>query len=265
MIKLTALPCLCVDVFAGTDEIRPGGEELNFAVHAARFQDVDVTLLGVIGNDRYGEAIRQALEGKGIHTEHIRVTKEYPTANNMTYLTEEGDRYYKEDSWNGKVLDAFFIEEEEKNILCSSDVVVTHYETATFQTIIELKKTADFKLAVDFDVHRDFDVIEQYCPYIDFFMISGAEEFLPVFRKFSEKYDGLFNMTLNKAGSVTYFHGQEYRVQAEPVEEIVDTTGCGDSYHAGFVCDYMQSGDILHAMKTGSKIAAQTLTHLGGF
>ena len=30
-IKLTALPCICADVFDGTDIIRPGGEALNFA------------------------------------------------------------------------------------------------------------------------------------------------------------------------------------------------------------------------------------------
>ena len=30
-IKLTALPCICADVFYGTEIIRPGGEALNFA------------------------------------------------------------------------------------------------------------------------------------------------------------------------------------------------------------------------------------------
>ena len=34
-IKLTALPCICADVFYGTEIIRPGGEALNFAAHAS--------------------------------------------------------------------------------------------------------------------------------------------------------------------------------------------------------------------------------------
>ena len=38
MINLVALPCLCVDVFDGTDELRAGGEALNFAVHASKFE-----------------------------------------------------------------------------------------------------------------------------------------------------------------------------------------------------------------------------------
>ena len=37
-IKLTALPCICADVFYGTDMIRPGGEALNFAAHASYFK-----------------------------------------------------------------------------------------------------------------------------------------------------------------------------------------------------------------------------------
>lgn len=264
-MRITALPCLCVDVFDGTDVIRPGGEELNFAVHAARFQDMDVTLLGVVGKDRYGDVILNAIEGRNIDSRYLRLDEHHMTANNMTYLTEEGDRYYKDDSWNGKILDAFSLTDQEIDIIRNSDVVFTHYDTSCFHEIIGLQKKYKFRLAVDFDVTRDFETIEEYCPYIEFFMISGSEEYLHIFKEFSEKYDGLFNMTLAKEGSVTYYHGKEYRVKADYVEEIVDTTGCGDSYHAGFVCAYLESGEILKAMATGSKIAAKTLTHYGGF
>ena len=41
MINLVALPCLCVDVFDGTDELRAGGEALNFAVHSSRFEEIE--------------------------------------------------------------------------------------------------------------------------------------------------------------------------------------------------------------------------------
>ena len=81
----------------------------------------------------------------------------------------------------------------------------------------------------------------------------------------SNKYRCLFNVSLAERGSVTYFNGQEYRVQAVKVESIIDTTGCGDSYHAGFVCSYMLENDIKKAMNVGSEIAAETLKHYGGF
>ena len=44
MINLVALPCLCVDVFDGTDELRAGGEALNFAVHASKFEEFNVSI-----------------------------------------------------------------------------------------------------------------------------------------------------------------------------------------------------------------------------
>ena len=264
-IRLTALPCLCADVFYGTDTIRPGGEALNFAAHASRFGDIDVTLLGVVGKDKYAEAIMEAISKLDIDKSHIRIDERYPTANNMTYLTESGDRYYKDDSWNGKILDNLVLNDTEIKVLSESDVVFVHFWASCFSQVIELKKTFGFKLAVDFDVYRDFSDMERYAPYVDFFMISGSEELLPRFRELSDKYPCLFNMSLAEHGSVTYFNGQEFRVQAVKVENIIDTTGCGDSYHAGFVCSYMLGNDIEKAMNVGSEIAAETLKHYGGF
>ena len=264
-IRLTALPCLCADVFYGTDTIRPGGEALNFAAHASRFRDIDVTLLGVVGKDKYAEVIMEAISKLNIDKSHIRIDERYPTANNMTYLTESGDRYYKDDSWNGKILDNLVLNDTEIKVLSESDVVFVHFWASCFSQVIELKKTLGFKLAVDFDVYRDFSDMERYAPYVDFFMISGSEELLPRFRELSDKYPCLFNMSLAEHGSVTYFNGQEFRVQAVKVENIIDTTGCGDSYHAGFVCSYMLGNDIEEAMNVGSEIAAETLKHYGGF
>lgn len=264
-IRLTALPCLCADVFYGTDTIRPGGEALNFAAHASRFRDIDVTLLGVVGKDKYAEAIMEAISKLDIDKSHIRIDERYPTANNMTYLTVSGDRYYKDDSWNGKILDNLVLNDTEIKVLSESDVVFVHFWASCFSQVIELKKTLGFKLAVDFDIYRDFSDMERYAPYVDFFMISGSEELLPRFRELSDKYPCLFNMSLAEHGSVTYFNGQEFRVQAVKVENIIDTTGCGDSYHAGFVCSYMLGNDIEKAMNVGSEIAAETLKHYGGF
>ena len=264
-IKLTALPCLCVDVFDGTDIIRPGGEALNFAAHASRFRSINVTLLGVVGNDKYAEVIMDSISELNIDKTHIRVDKRYPTANNKTYLTAEGDRYYKANSWNGRILDDIILNDTEIKIISESDVIFVHFWASCFSQVIELKKTYGFKLAVDFDVYRDFDVMEKFSPFVDFFMISGSEEYLPQFKKLSYKYECLFNISLAERGSVTYYKGKEFKAKAVKVDTVIDTTGCGDSYHAGFVCSYILEKDIEKAMSVGSEIAAETLMHYGGF
>ena len=151
-IKLTALPCICADVFYGTEIIRPGGEALNFAAHASHFKDIDVTLLGVVGKDKYAEAIMDSISKLDIDKNHIRIDERYQTANNMTYLTESGDRYYKDDSWNGEILDNIVLNDNEIKILSRSDVVFVHFWASCFSQVVELKETLGFKLAVDFDV-----------------------------------------------------------------------------------------------------------------
>lgn len=265
MINLVALPCLCVDIFDGTNEMYAGGEALNFAVHASRFQEVHVSLIGAVGQDSYADCIMDSISDKRIDVSHIRVEKGKVTANNRTYLTPDGDRYYKEDSWTGDIVDKMILNRNELQVIKESDVVFIHFWAGCFNQIIELKKKNKFKLAVDFVEYRDFEDMESYAPYIDYFVISGEESLLPRFEALSRKYKGLFNMSLAEKGSVTYHNGKRYTVPATAVNEIIDTTGCGDSYHAGFVCSHMIHGDIYEAMVVGTKFATETLSHYGGF
>jgi len=265
LINLVALPCLCVDVFDGTDELRAGGEALNFAVHSSRFEEINVSLLGAVGNDSYAEFLMNSISDKKIDVSNVRVEKDKVTANNRTYLTEDGDRYYKDDSWTGDIVDKMILNQNEIEIVKASDVVFVHFWAGCFGQIIDLKKNNSFKLAVDFVEYRDFEEMEKYAPYIDYFMISGEENLLPIFEEWSKKYSGLFNMSLADKGSVTYKDGKRYYVPAKDVINIVDTTGCGDSYHAGFVCNHTINGDIYEAMRVGTKFATETLSHYGGF
>ena len=248
MINLVALPCLCVDVFDGTDELYAGGEALNFAVHASKFEEFNVSILGAVGQDSYAKFIMDSISDKRIDVSHVRVEKDKVTANNRTYLTASGDRYYKDDSWTGDIVDKMILNHDELEFIKKSDVVFVHFWAGCFGQIIDLKKNNNFRLAVDFVECRNFKEMEKYAPYIDYFMISGEKSILPIFEAFSEKYKGLFNVSL-----------------ANKVKEVIDTTGCGDSYHAGFVCSHLINGNIYEAMRVGTELATETLSHYGGF
>ena len=76
MINLVALPCLCVDVFDGTDELRAGGEALNFAVHASKFEEFNVSILGAVGQDSYAKFIMDSISDKRIDVSHVRIDKD---------------------------------------------------------------------------------------------------------------------------------------------------------------------------------------------
>lgn len=263
--KIVAMTTMCGDIFDASGEIRPGGEALNFATIASEYPHVEISLLGAIGDDECGREILKSIQNKKIDQSCIHVVAGGTTACNRTYLTEQGDRYYKEDSWNGGVYNTFRLTDKDREKLKEADIVFLNFECTNFDEVLELKKKLGFQLAVDFDVARDLEKLESIAADVDFFFISGEEGLLPVFRDWSLKYDGIFNVTLAEKGSVSFQKGQEYRTLAVPVEEIIDTTGCGDSYHSAFICSYVKERDILKAMEEGSRTASETLTHLGGF
>ena len=134
MINLVALPCLCVDVFDGTDELRAGGEALNFAVHASKFKEFNVSILGAVGQDSYAKFIMDSISDKRIDVSHVRVEEDKVTANNRTYLTADGDRYYKDDSWTGDIVDKMILNHDELEFIKKLDVVFVHFWAGCFRS-----------------------------------------------------------------------------------------------------------------------------------
>lgn len=47
--------------------------------------------------------------------------------------------------------------------------------------------------------------------------------------------------------------------------KVVDTTGAGDSFIAGFLDAHLAGAELADALKAGAKLAAQTCGHFGGF
>ena len=118
-----------------------------------------------------------SISDKRIDVSHVRVEKDKVTANNRTYLTADGDRYYKDDSWTGDIVDKMILNQDELDFIKNSEVVFVHFWAGCFGQIIDLKKNNNFRLAVDFAEYRNFKDMEKYAPYIDYFMISERNQF----------------------------------------------------------------------------------------
>lgn len=78
---------------------------------------------------------------------------------------------------------------------------------------------------------------------------------------FSEEH--VLIITDGKKGSYGYHGGKVYRQKAMPVAHVVDTTGAGDSYTAGFLASYICDRDISRAMHQGATYAVQVISRLG--
>lgn len=92
------------------------------------------------------------------------------------------------------------------------------------------------------DIHFSEDVIKWYIPYLS-----------------SKKVI----ITEGEKGSYAYEFGKVYHQKAEPSEKIIDTTGAGDGFTAGFISEFYKSKDLQKSMEKGAKYAVKILTKIG--
>lgn len=70
-------------------------------------------------------------------------------------------------------------------------------------------------------------------------------------------------LTRSAAGSVIISSGERIAVPAMPVAAVVDTTGAGDLYAAGFLYGYTAGRDLATCGRLGSLAAAEIISHIG--
>ena len=75
-------------------------------------------------------------------------------------------------------------------------------------------------------------------------------------------------ITLDEKGSVVYYFdtSDELREEFVPrihVDDVVDTTGCGDSFAAGMAFGYLRYGDYVTACQFGNAMGAQRCSGSG--
>jgi sugar/nucleoside kinase (ribokinase family) len=74
---------------------------------------------------------------------------------------------------------------------------------------------------------------------------------------------GAAALTRSAHGSVVVAGDDVHVIPAHPVEHLVDTTGAGDLYAAGFLYGYTTGRDLATCGRLGSLAAAEVIGHLG--
>jgi sugar/nucleoside kinase (ribokinase family) len=70
-------------------------------------------------------------------------------------------------------------------------------------------------------------------------------------------------VTCSEHGSVILADGKAVKVAAEPVAAVVDTTGAGDLYAAGFLFGLTSGLDMEDCGRLGGLAAAEVIAHVG--
>jgi len=92
--------------------------------------------------------------------------------------------------------------------------------------------------------------------------LTEMEDFDAALEKVAVKVPTLV-VTRGAHGAVAVQDGEFAAVSAEPVERIVDTTGAGDLFAAGFLTGQVQGRTLEASLRMGSIAAAEIISHYG--
>jgi len=106
------------------------------------------------------------------------------------------------------------------------------------------------------NTHEFADIVKTSYESIDFHT-NVVNKFAPF------HHEKILVLTDGRKGSYTYYEGRVYHEPAIKHIEVVDATGAGDGYTAGFIAEYMKTKDIKKSMKAGSDYSAVILQKLG--
>ena len=70
-------------------------------------------------------------------------------------------------------------------------------------------------------------------------------------------------VTRSADGATAIARGERADVAAEPIDQVVDTTGAGDLFAAGFLFGYVRGKDLETCLTMGAVAAAEVISHYG--
>lgn len=232
-----------------------GGKGLNQAVAAAR-AGASVSLVGAVGNDDAGRALRQVAVDDGINTSCLVTVPGVPTGRAVIGVGDDGANLIIVVPGANARVDRYVVEAAERTV-CDAQVVLAQHEVpddaieaafrlgrATGATNILNPAPAR---AIPASVLRLVDIL---VPNEHEYPLLGDVDSVPC-----------LIITEGAAGSRVSREGQQWRVPAYSVD-AVDTVAAGDAFCGALAAALASGNDLGAALRRASAAGAlATLTH----
>ena len=253
---------------SGTDAV--GGISLNFAVAARRSGADRVALVSCTGLDRPGDGIRQLLGREGVDTTHLH-SLPGATASQAIRVVAGGERIFPAGGYDPGVLATFHLDEDDSAFVGTFDIVVAPYfrqikhlfDAAMRAAAGDAKRVAD--LLDGEDLGTDLSGLDALLDTLDVVFISGDDGTVEHLLPRSRQTRTIIVVTHGANGSSALAGGIRHFAPAVPVpiDERIDTTGCGDAFQGAFTVEYYRHDDLARALRAGAVRAATVIRHYG--
>ncbi|KMY55755.1 ribokinase [Bacillus sp. FJAT-27231] len=241
----------------------PGGKGANQAVAAARL-GAEVTMIGCVGKDHYGEAILQNFQDNGVHIKYVEPVTEMESGTAHIILAEGDNSIVVVKGANDAVTPAYV--KRAKPAIEQADIVLIQQEIPeeTVEYAVDLCHELGLPLLLNPAPARPIssNVIEKAA-----FITPNEHEAALLFAGMSQgealkKYPEKVFITEGKRG-VRYFNGKhEVLVPAYPVE-AVDTTGAGDTFNAAFAVALAEGKTVEESLRFANRAASLSVMKFG--
>jgi len=236
--------------------------------------------VGQVAPDQLGQFYRHDLTAVGVEFTTAALDVGVPTARSMILVTPDGHRTMNTFLGAAQHLPSSALDEQQ--IRDAAAIYLEGYlwdpETPRYAMIraIEIAREAGRKVAFTLsdtfciDRHRDgfnelidggrIDLL--FANQAEIEMLAGVAHLDTAVEAIRGKVETLV-VTRGEQGALATRGSERAEVKAEPVSEVVDTTGAGDLFAAGFLFGYTRGRSLKQSLKLGAVAAAEVIQHYG--
>lgn len=236
--------------------------------------------IGQVAPDQLGEFYRHDLTATGVEFTTPATDFGVPTARSMILVTPDAHRTMNTFLGAAQLLPASALDEAQ--IAGAAILYLEGYlwdpETPRYAMVRAIKvarnagRKVAFTLSDSFCIDRHREGFNQlidggridilFANEAEIMMLSGAADFEAAVAAVAARVETLV-VTRSEEGAVAVKRGERAEVTAEPVAKVIDTTGAGDLFAAGFLAGQTQGRSLEQSLRIGAIAAAEVISHYG--
>ncbi len=235
--------------------------------------------IGKVRDDQLGRIFNHDMKSLGVDIRLPKAPDGAPTARSHVLITADGQRTMQ--TYLGACTELGLSDITEATIGSPRAILIEGYVWDIAEGPALAKKAADIahsagaKVALSlsdaFCVERHHDSFVKFVEEDTDIVVADEEEVYALLGtpgieesvKELQKRDTVFAVTRSERGSVIV-QGDEHVIQAAThVEDVVDTTGAGDAYAAGFLYGWANDLSLSHCAQVGTHCATRVIQQLG--